>query len=68
MFTLESTTTWLIGVPSGLLLSYIWDQPVYLVYLVISLEEVVRFGFGYARIYSRKWIRNLVHDVAEKAM
>ncbi|WP_339221324.1 MATE family efflux transporter [Paenibacillus sp. FSL H8-0332] len=68
VFTLESTTTWLIGVPSGLLLSYIWNQPVYLVYLVISLEEVVRFGFGYARIYSRKWIRNLVHDVAEKAM
>lgn len=68
VFGMESTATWLIGVPSGLLLSYIWKQPVYLVYLVISLEEVVRFGFGYARIYSRKWMRNLVSDLAEKAM
>ncbi|WP_339799525.1 MATE family efflux transporter [Paenibacillus sp. FSL R5-0744] len=68
VFSMESTATWLIGVPSGLLLSYVWKQPVYLVYLVISLEEVVRFGFGYARIYSRKWMRNLVNDLAEKAM
>ncbi|MNY77658.1 hypothetical protein D3C86_2176360 [compost metagenome] len=63
---MESTATWLIGVPSGLLLSYIWKQPVFLVYLVISLEEVVRFGIGYARIYSRKWMRNLVSDLGEK--
>ncbi|MNO21305.1 Multidrug resistance protein MdtK [compost metagenome] len=66
VFGMESTATWLIGVPSGLLLSYIWKQPVFLVYLVISLEEVVRFGIGYARIYSRKWMRNLVSDLGGK--
>lgn len=65
VFAMESTATWIVGVPSGLLLSYIWKQPVFLVYLVISLEEVVRFGFGYARIYSRKWMKNLVNDLAE---
>lgn len=64
VFAMESTATWLIGVPSGLLLSFVWKQPIFLVYLVLSLEEVVRFGFGLARIHSRKWIKNLVKDIA----
>lgn len=64
VFGMESTATWLIGVPSGLLLSFVWKQPIFLVYLVISLEEVVRFVFGYVRIRSRKWMRNLVSDLA----
>ncbi|MRN51819.1 MATE family efflux transporter [Paenibacillus monticola] len=63
VFAMESTATWIIGVPSGLLLSYVWKQPVYLVYLVLSLEEVVRFGLGFSRIYSRKWMKNLVEDL-----
>ncbi|GGH14245.1 MATE family efflux transporter [Paenibacillus segetis] len=63
VFAMESTATWLIGVPSGLLLSFVWKQPIFLVYLVLSLEEVVRFGFGLARIHSRKWIKNLVKDL-----
>ncbi|WP_334074896.1 MATE family efflux transporter [Paenibacillus sp. A14] len=64
VFAMESTATWLIGVPSGLLLSFVFKQPVYLVYLVLSLEEVVRFGIGMWRIHSRKWIKNLVSDIA----
>ncbi|UJF31750.1 hypothetical protein L0M14_18470 [Paenibacillus hexagrammi] len=64
VFAMESTANWIVGVPSGLLLSFVWKQPVYLVYLVLSLEEVVRFGIGLTRIYSKKWIRNLVKDLA----
>lgn len=64
VFAMESAATWLIGVPSGLLLSFVFKQPVYLVYLVLSLEEVVRLGIGLARIRSRKWIKNLVGDIA----
>lgn len=64
VFVMESAATWLIGVPSGLILSFVFKQPIYLVYFALSLEEVVRFGFGIARIRSRKWLRNLVHDIA----
>lgn len=64
VFAMESAATWLIGVPSGLLLSFVFKQPVYLVYLVLSMEEVVRFGIGMWRIHSRKWIKNLVNDIA----
>lgn len=63
VFAMESAATWVIGVPSGLLLSFVLKQPVYLVYLVLSLEELVRFGVGMARIRSRKWIKNLVSDL-----
>ncbi|MNE81342.1 hypothetical protein D3C81_2151250 [compost metagenome] len=61
---MESTATWLIGVPSGLLMSFVWKQPIFLVYLVLSMEEVVRFAIGMARIRSKKWIKNLVNDLA----
>ncbi|WP_059045805.1 MATE family efflux transporter [Paenibacillus rubinfantis] len=64
VFAMESATTWLIGVPSGLLLSFGLKQPIFLVYFALSLEEVVRYGIGLARIRSRKWIKNLVQDLA----
>ncbi|MEF2966388.1 MATE family efflux transporter [Paenibacillus sp. M1] len=64
VFAMESTATWLIGVPSGLLMSFVWKQPIFLVYLVLSMEEVVRFVIGMARIRSRKWMKNLVGDLA----
>lgn len=64
VFVMESTATWLIGVPSGLLLSFVFKQPIFIVYLVLSIEEVVRFIIGMARIRSKKWIKNLVNDIA----
>ncbi|MWC26991.1 MATE family efflux transporter [Paenibacillus sp. MMS18-CY102] len=64
VFAMESAATWLIGVPSGLLLSFVWKQPVFLVYLVLSCEEVVRFMLGWVRLTSKKWMKNLVSDVS----
>lgn len=64
VFAMESTATWLIGVPSGLLVSFVWKQPIYLVYMILSLEEVVRFAVGLYRIRSKKWLKNLVADIS----
>ncbi|WP_310550880.1 MATE family efflux transporter [Paenibacillus glufosinatiresistens] len=64
VFAMESAATWLIGVPSGLLMSLVWKQPIFWVYMVLSVEELVRFFIGLARIYSRKWMKNLVADVS----
>ncbi|MEW9698941.1 MATE family efflux transporter [Paenibacillus sp. SI8] len=64
VFGMESTANWIVGVPLAVLMSFVWKQPVFVVYLVLSIEEVVRFGFGLTRIYSKKWIRNLVKDIA----
>ncbi len=62
VFAMESLATWLIGVPSGFLMAFYFELPIYWVYLVLSLEELVRLGVGYARVLSRKWVRNLVDE------
>ncbi|MBT2288454.1 MATE family efflux transporter [Paenibacillus albidus] len=64
VFAMEASATWLIGVPSGLLMSFVWKQPVFLVYMILSMEEVVRLSIGLARIHSRKWMKNLVAEIS----
>ncbi|MNW61165.1 hypothetical protein D3C74_392040 [compost metagenome] len=64
VFAMEAAATWLIGVPSGLLMSFVWKQPVFLVYMILSLEEVVRLSIGLARIHSKKWMKNLVAEIS----
>lgn len=62
VFAMESTVTWLVGVPLALLLSFVWKQPIYWVYFYLSLEEVVRFVIGWQRFRSGKWVRNLTSN------
>ncbi|MFC5470432.1 MATE family efflux transporter [Cohnella suwonensis] len=59
VFAMESIVTWAVGVPLGLLLSFVWKQPVFWVYFFLSLEEAVRLAFGLLRIRSRKWMKQL---------
>ena len=56
---LELLTIWLIGVPLALLGAFVWHLPVYLVYLLILAEELVKLVVGISRFTSRKWIHNL---------
>ena len=62
VFAMESMATWLVGVPSGFLMAFYFELPVYWVYLVLSFEELVRLLAGYARVRSKKWVRSLVDD------
>lgn len=66
VFAMESSATWLIGVPLGLLLSLYFKQSLIFVYIFLSLEEVVRFVFGLKRIHSRKWMNVLAHSSDEQ--
>jgi putative MATE family efflux protein len=51
---------WLIGVPSALLAAFVFDLPVYYVYLISMSEEVVKLVVSLWRFRSRRWIHNLV--------
>lgn len=51
---------WLIGVPSALLAAFVFDLPVYYVYLISMSEEVIKFFVSIWRFRSRRWIHNLV--------
>ncbi len=59
---IEIFGVWGIGVPLALLGAFVFTLPVYYVFLLASLNEVVRMILGGWRFYSRKWIHNLVRD------
>jgi putative MATE family efflux protein len=64
---MEICSIWLIGVPSAYIAAFVFNLPVYLVYLVIGLEELVKAGVSIWRFNSRKWIHDLVNVIADEA-
>lgn len=51
--------TWMFGVPLGLITAFVFHLPIYQVYFVLSLEEVVRVLIGLF-IFKRKiWMNNV---------
>ena len=65
VFGMESMATWLIGVPSGFVMAFYFELPIYWVYLILSVEELVRLVVGYARVRSKKWVRSLIQEADE---
>lgn len=56
---LEMGAVWLIGVPLGFLGSLVFKYPVYIVFLLVILEEIFKFIVSIPRIKSKKWIKTL---------
>lgn len=63
LFT-ELFTIWAIGVPLAFLGAFVFHLPVYWVYLLVSVEELVKFIASFKRLKSKKWIKNLVQTVS----
>lgn len=53
---------WLVGLPLAFCGAFFFDLPVYLVYLLASTEEIVKFFFGIYRFRSGRWIQDLVNE------
>lgn len=51
---------WFFGVPLALLAVTVFKLPVHQVYMLVMLEEAVKFGISLWRYRSRRWIHNLV--------
>ena len=51
--------TWVFGVPLGLLGAFVWKLPIWSVYLLLSLEECVRFAISMAVFRHRRWMNRL---------
>lgn len=51
--------TWIFGVPLGLLAAFVFHLPIYWVYFILSLEEVVRLVIGFIVFYRKKWMQNV---------
>ena len=51
---------WLVGVPMALLGAFVFKLPVYGVYLMVMVEEVLKLIISICRYRSRRWIHDLV--------
>ncbi|MCK6583659.1 MAG: MATE family efflux transporter [Anaerolineales bacterium] len=58
---MEICSIWLIGVPAAYTGAFVLKLPVYYVYLMVVLEELVKVIVSAWRIRSRKWIHDLVN-------
>lgn len=58
-FFIDAGVVWLIGVPLAFTGAFIFQWPVYLVYLLVMTEEVVKFGLGMWRFSSQRWVHRL---------
>ena len=65
MFT-ELFSIWLIGVPSALIGGFVLHLPVYGVYAMVLIEEVIKAIIILRRFLSRKWIHDLVNFTVDQ--
>lgn len=56
---IEMGAVWLAGVPLAFIGAKLLNLPVYLVFLLVSLEEVVKVVVSLPRVLSKKWIKDL---------
>jgi putative MATE family efflux protein len=59
---MEISSIWLIGVPAAYIGAFVLQLPVYYVYLLVALEELAKAFVSGWRVYSRKWIHDLVNE------
>ena len=62
---MELFSIWAIGVPAALIGGFVLKLPVYGVYLMVLIEELVKVFIITRRYLSRKWIHDLVNVPAE---
>lgn len=60
---LDGIIIWIVGVPMAYVGAFIFNWPVYLVYLCAMSEEATKWVLGIQRYFSRKWINNLTVHV-----
>ncbi|MFA9423862.1 MAG: MATE family efflux transporter, partial [Sedimentibacter sp.] len=56
---LDAGTVWIIGVPLAFAGAMIFHLPVYLVFAIVTIEEVIKIILIIPRILSKKWIKNI---------
>lgn len=60
---LDGVIIWIVGVPLTALGAFVFNLPIYLVYLCVMSDEITKWILGIRRYRSRKWINNLANQV-----
>ncbi len=56
---LDMGGVWLVGVPLVFVGGLVWHLPIYYVYALMHIEEIMKLIVGIPRLVSKKWINNL---------
>lgn len=60
---LDTGGVWLVGVPLAFLGGLVLHLPIFYVYALVQLEEVLKMIIGIPRLASKKWINNLSAEI-----
>lgn len=60
-YIMDAGSMWLVGVPLALVGAFVLHLPVYFVYLLVMMDEALKFFVSVWRFRSRRWIHNLIH-------
>ena len=60
---LDCSGVWLIGIPMAFIGGPVLKQPIYIVYAMVTLEEVYKTILSYIRYRQKKWLRNLTLEI-----
>ncbi|MBN2656939.1 MAG: MATE family efflux transporter [Spirochaetales bacterium] len=58
---MEAGGIWLIAVPAALITGLVFHMPLMIIYASLSVEEIVKFSFGFSRLKSGKWLKNVIN-------
>lgn len=61
---IETLCVWGIGVPLAFAGAMFFKWPAYIVVAALMMEEVIKTFLGAYRFYSKKWVRNVVDQIA----
>ena len=60
---LDCSGVWLIGIPMAFIGGLVLKQPIYIVYAMVTLEEVYKTILSYIRYRQKKWLKNLTLEI-----
>ncbi|QGU95791.1 MATE family efflux transporter [Clostridium bovifaecis] len=55
-------TIWCFAIPAGFIAAVYFKLSLPIVYFIVCMEELVKVGFEWSRLRSKKWIRNIIED------
>ena len=61
-FICDVITLWVIVVPLGMLGAFVWDLPIWVVYIFINMDEWVKMPAVFHHYRKYRWVRNLTRE------
>ena len=54
--------TWCFAIPLAILGTFVFDWPVILIYILMSIDEIIKVPFVYPRYKKYLWVNNLTRE------